>query len=371
MKFTKLALTLLSGAILFCGCTKDNSAAIKINDKVITKAEFYNNFDKIKNAQLKYLPENLRKENGYVVLSIKSKCVNDAIVNALLADEFEKRKISASEEEIKAKIDKIVKQMGSKEAFDKALKENNISQEQLNSDMASEVKTAKLIDSISNVKISDSDAQKFYKQNKGEFTQPERILASHILFDTNLESIKRAITTADKDAKLSQAEIDKKAKEELSRVEALAKEVRQKAQANPKNFAQLAKQYSQDPGSAQQGGDLGYITKEQVVKEFGDVAFSQKVGTISPLVKSQFGVHIIYVKDKSAKQVQSYDKVKADIKEFLAKKAKYEALNKLIINLKSNAKIEFVDTSLDPKNIEKKIQESLASEAQKKPADKK
>ena len=98
MKFTKLALTLLSSAILFCGCTKDNSVAIKINDKVITKSEFYNDFNKIKNAQLKYLPEDLRKNNSYGALSIKSKCVNDAIVNALLTEEFEKRKIKASEE---------------------------------------------------------------------------------------------------------------------------------------------------------------------------------------------------------------------------------------------------------------------------------
>lgn len=365
MKFTKLALTLLSSAVLFCGCTKDNSVAIKVNDKVITKAEFYNDYNKIKDMQLKHLPDNLKKDNSYVVLSIKSKCVNDAIVNELLKEEFEKRKITASEEEIKARIDKIIKQMGSKEVFDKAIKENGVSQERLNSDMANEVKTIKLIDSITNVKVTDSDAQKFYKQNKAEFTQPERVLASHILFDTNIETIKRAVATADKDAKLSQEEIDKKAKEDLEKIEALANEVRQKAVNNPKNFAQLAKEYSQDPGSAQQGGDLGYITREQVVKEFGDMAFSQKVGTISPLVKSQFGTHIIYVKDKSAKQTQSYASVKADIKEFLTKRAKYEAFNNLVKGLKDKATIEFVDTSLDPKNIEKKIQESLTAESKK------
>lgn len=365
MKFTKLALTLLSSAVLFCGCVKDDSVAIKINDKVITKTEFYNNYNKIKNSQLKYLPENLKKDNSYVVLSIKSKYVNDVIITALLEEEFQKRNITASEEEIKAKIDQIIKQMGSKEAFDKTIKENGISQEKLNSDMANEVKTAKLIDSIANVKVSDSDAQNFYKQNKTEFSVPERVLASHILFDTDIESIKRNIAAADKEAKLSSEEIDKQAKEELVKIEALANEVRQKAVNNPKNFAQLAREYSQDKGSAQKGGDLGYIVKEQVVKEFGDMAFSQKVGTISPLVKSQFGTHIIYVKDKAAKQTQSFASVKADIKEFLIKKQKFEVFNNLIKGLKEKAKIEFVDGSLDPKNIEKKIQESLAAESKK------
>lgn len=371
MKFTKLALTLLSGAILFCGCTKDKSVAIKVNDRVITKAEFYDDYNKIKNLQIKYLPDDLKKDDSYVILSIKSKCVNDAIVNALLTDEFEKRKINASEEEIKARKDKIIAQLGSKEAFDKLIKENNITEEKLNSDMANEVKTEKLVNSLVKVKITDSDVQKFYKQNKSEFTTPERVLASHILFDTNIESIKRAIVAADKEAKLSQEEVDKKAKEDLAKIEALANEVRQKAVNNPKNFAKLAQEYSQDPGSAQNGGDLGYIVKDQVVPEFGNMAFSQKVGTISPLVKSQFGTHIIYVKDKTAKQTQTFASVKADIKEYLAKKEKFEAFNKFIKGLKDKATIEFVDTSLDPKNIEKKIQESLSAEAKKKQVTKK
>ena len=89
------------------------------------------------------------------------------------------------------------------------------------------------------------------------------------------------------------------------------------------------------------------------------------------MVKSQFGTHIIYVKDKSAKQTQSYASTKADIKEFLVKKAKYEAFNNLIKGLKDKATIEFIDSSLDPKNIEKKIQESLTAESKKKAVTKK
>ena len=365
MKFTKTATVLLCSALLFCGCTKNNDAAIKINDKVITKAQFNDDFNKIKNLQLKYLPDAFKKEDGYVVLSIKSKCVNDAIVRELLSQEFEKRKITASEEEIKAKKEKIIAQVGSKEAFEELLKKNGINDERLNSDLSSEVKTEKLINSLSNVKISDSDAEKFYKENKSDFTTPEKVQAFHILFNTNPEEIKRQIVAQDKDAKLSQADIDKKVKEEVSKMEALANEVRQKAIKNPKDFSKLAKEYSQDKGSAQNGGDLGYITKEQVVPEFGQMAFSQKVGSISPLVKTQYGTHIIYVKDKSAKQVQQFATVKADIKEFLSKKAKYDALNKLLTGLKSSAKIEYVDKSLDPANIEKQIKESMVREQQK------
>ncbi|MBE7707813.1 MAG: hypothetical protein E7Z88_03785 [Cyanobacteria bacterium SIG27] len=371
MKFTKLALTLLCCTALFCGCTKDSDVVIKVNDKGITKAEFSEDFNRIKNAELKNAPKELQKNNSYAVLALKNRYVNDVVVRELLAQEFEKRKLTASEEEIKAKKEFLVKQIGSEELFNKILKENDISEEKLNSDMAKEVKMDKLVASLANVKITDADAEKFYKENKAEFTLPERVQASHILFETNIEAIKKSIADADKNANLTTEAIEKKAKEQLDKNLALAQEVQKKASKNPKNFAQLAKEYSQDKGSAQNGGDLGFITREQVVKEFGDAAFSQKVGTVSPLVKSQFGTHIIYVRDKAAKETQSFSKVKADIKQFLEKRQKIDTTRELIVGLKNKATIEFVDKSLDPANIQKQLEKAMPGPKQQKQEKKK
>lgn len=359
MKFTKIALGLLGCCILFCGCTKNTDAVIKINDKVISKAEFYDDYKRIKNVQLKNAPKEIQKDTSYAALSIKNRFVNDVIVRELLAQEFEKRKLTASEEEIKANKEKIIAQVGSLERFNNILKENNISEERLNSDMANEVKIDKLYSELNKNKITDTDALKFYKEHKSDFERPERVKASHILIDTNEEPIKKAIVDADKEGKLSQSEIDKKVKEEVAKAQALAEEVRQKALKNPKNFAQLAKEYSQDKGSAQNGGDLGYIIKEQVVPEFGEMAFSQKVGTVSPLVKSQFGTHIIYVTDKAAAGVQPFGEVKADLKTYLERQQKYETIQKLIEGLKASAKIEYIDSSLNPANLEKEIEKAL------------
>lgn len=359
MKFTKIALTLFCSMALFCGCTKDSDIVLKINDKNISRAEFYDDFNKIKNVQLKNAPKELQKDDSYTVIALKERYLNDVIVRTLLEQEFEKRKIEASEKEIKDKKAQIIAQIGSEEQFNNILKENQISEQRLNSDMANEVKIAKLIDSLGAKEATNSEVEKYYKQNKLQFTMPERVKVSHILFDTNPESLKRKITDADKEAKLSTSDIDKKVKEEIARKEKLAQEVRQKALNNPKNFAQLATQYSEDPGTAQKGGDLGFITRNQVVKEFGDAAFSQKVGTISPIVKSQFGEHIIYVTDKAAAGVQSLSDVKNDLKAYLTEQKKIQALQKLIENLKANAKIEYVDLSLSPDNIKKQLEEAL------------
>jgi len=359
MKFTKIALTLACSALLFCGCAKDSDIVLKINDKNITRAEFYGDFNKIKNIQLKNAPKELQKDNSYAALAIKDRFINDTIVRALLEQEFEKRKIEATEQEIKDKRAQIVAQIGSEEQLNNLLKQNGLSEERLMSDLANEVKVAKLVDTLGAKTVSNAEIEKYYKENKAQFSSPERVQVSHILIDTNAESLKRKITDADKDAKLSSADIEAKVKSEIERKEKLAKEVREKAVKNPKKFAELAREYSDDTASAKKGGDLGFITRTAVVKEFGDAAFSQKVGVVGPLVKSQFGEHIILVTDKAAAGVQSLASVKNDLKVYLTEQKKIESLQKLIDGLRKNAKIEYVDSSLDPENLKTQLQAAL------------
>lgn len=359
MKFTKIACTLLCSVALFCGCAKNSDVVLKINDKEITRAEFYNDFNKIKNSQFKNAPKELQKDDSYMVLSLKERYLNDVITRELLSQEFVKRNIQATEEEVKNKKQQVINQIGSEEQFKKILKENNVSDERVNSDMANEVKLEKLVNSLASSKVTDAEIQKFYSQNKAQFNLPERVQASHILINVNPEDVKRQITDADKEAKLSTADIDTKVKEEVARKEKLAVELQQKAAKNPKDFAKLAKEFSDDKGSAAQGGDLGFVTRESVVKEFGDAAFKQKVGTVSPLVKSQFGYHIILVKDKAAKGTQPLSKVKNDLSAYLTQQKKVQAMQKLVEGLKDGAKIEFVDESLKPENLKKQIDEAL------------
>ncbi len=365
MKFTKLALTFLSAMVLFCACAKNDDVVLKINDKPITKTEFYSDFNKIKESQFKNTPKEYKKDDSYMVLALKERYINDVIVRELLRQEFDKRKIEATTQEIETKKQQIIDQIGSLEQFKQVLKENNISDDRLNKDLSNEVKMDKLVSSLNADKVTDGEIERFYRQNKAQFNQPERIQVAHILIDVNPDSIKRQIADADKDGKLSNADIESKVKEEVARKEKLARELQKKATLNPKNFANLAKEFSDDTESAKNGGDLGYVSKDAFVKEFSDAAFKQKVGTISPLVKSQFGYHIIYVKDKSAKGVQSLAKVKEDLRAYLAQQKKINAVQTLINGLKDNAKIEFVDESLKPENIKKQVDEALSKQIQK------
>ncbi|MDQ0467515.1 peptidylprolyl isomerase [Labrys wisconsinensis] len=101
------------------------------------------------------------------------------------------------------------------------------------------------------------------------------------------------------------------------------------------DFSKVAKELSKDPGSSD-GGDLGWFTKDRMVKEFADAAFALKPGEISQPVKSQFGWHVIKLEELRQKPVPSFEQVKPQIETYLQRKAQQD----LILKLRGTAKID-------------------------------
>jgi peptidyl-prolyl cis-trans isomerase C len=109
------------------------------------------------------------------------------------------------------------------------------------------------------------------------------------------------------------------------------------------DFAELAKKKSKDPG-AQDGGDLGYFTKEQMVPEFSTAAFALEPGKISDPIKSQFGWHVIKVEDKRKRKAPDFEQVKPQIETYVTRKAQADLVSKL----RETAKIERLDKKDEP-----------------------
>ena len=109
------------------------------------------------------------------------------------------------------------------------------------------------------------------------------------------------------------------------------------------DFASLAKEKSKDPGAAE-GGDLGYFTKEQMVPEFAEAAFKLEKGQTSDPVKTQFGWHIIKVEDKRLKPTPTFDQVKGQLQNYVARRAQAEFVD----NLRKSATIERLDRPAGP-----------------------
>lgn len=156
------------------------------------------------------------------------------------------------------------------------------------------------------VKITPDQAKAYYQANLAKFSTPAERRASHILI------------TVPTDATAAQQEQAK------AKAEAIAKQVK----ANPAEFAALARKDSQDPGSADKGGDLGYFTAGAMVKPFADAVFGMtKIGDIVGPIKSQFGYHIIELTGIKPGSQQPFDAVKADIEKQLQQEAVQKRLS--------------------------------------------
>lgn len=152
------------------------------------------------------------------------------------------------------------------------------------------------------ISVSDADIKSYYEQNQKRYATPEQRRASHILI------------AAGKNATAAQKEQAK------AKAEKLLAELRK----NPGEFAKLAKENSQDPGSAERGGDLGFFGPGMMVKPFEDATNKLKQGEISNVVESDFGYHIIQLTGIKPAAIKSLDEVKneiaAEIKQQLAAK---------------------------------------------------
>ncbi|MCU0615121.1 MAG: peptidylprolyl isomerase [Desulfobacterales bacterium] len=116
------------------------------------------------------------------------------------------------------------------------------------------------------------------------------------------------------------------------------------------DFAELAKNYSECPSSAN-GGDLGSFRRGQMVQAFEDAAFSMNPGETSPVVETHFGFHIIKVSEKQPEGTFPLEEVKPQIQQVLTREKVQKLLEKDIENLKSKADIEtFPSTNEKPKN---------------------
>lgn len=159
----------------------------------------------------------------------------------------------------------------------------------------------------SKISVSDSDIQHYYSSHQDQYRVPERVKVRHILIETPKPG---------PDGKVDQKAVDE--------ARAKAQDILKQVKAGG-NFAELAKKYSQDPGSKDKGGELGWIVKGQTVAEFEKTAFSQSKGQISDPVQTSFGFHIIQTEDKEDAHVKPLAEVRGQIEDTL-KKEKLSAL---------------------------------------------
>ena len=303
--------SLLCISAVGCSSKKNNSDIVaKVNENNITIEDFkvtlaLNKID----LESKYGSTvwETEVENGVKFKdTFKNRVLKGMIDVEAVCEEAKKDGLTPSEEEIDKAFDELNKNLYANENYNKILEDLKISDTCIKSQVEKTLTIQKYTENFDkNLKISDEEMKKYYEEHKADYYKDE-VKASHILISTVDDNGKELSEAKKKEAKKKAEEVLKKAK-------------------SGEEFSELAKEYSDDPGSAANGGDLGYFTKGQMVQPFEEAAFSLKSGEISGLVESEYGYHIIKVYDKIDKQL-TFDEVKDEIKKTLTEDKYMESI---------------------------------------------
>lgn len=287
----------------------------KVNNKEITGTALQE-ATKLAAAQLQMMGQQMPAGG---MTSLRRGVLDDLISMELLAQEARKKKIAPTDKQVDEELKGFKERFPSEEMFHQALAQQGITVKDLRDDVRSQLQIGLLLkqEVEANIKISDDEIKKFYNSRKDQFREPEKAKASHIL-------IKVDSGASDED----RAAAKKKAQD-------LAKQAKKGA-----DFAKLATEHSDDPGSAKKGGDLGEFSRSDMVKPFADATFALKAGEVSDVVETRFGYHVIKLESKSPAQTLPLKEVRSDIEQYLKLAKSQEEARSYIEKLRAQAKVQ-------------------------------
>ena len=286
----------------------------RVNGEAIERWEFDNAVKRIEARAGGPVPPEKRDEVLRGVL-------DQLVAYHLLAQESRARKIAVGDQDVDARLAEIRKSFPSEDAFKQGIAAQGLTPEHLREQARTSLEVAKVIDAevTPKVAVQDAEVSTFYQQNLERFKQGDSVHASHILF-----GVAQDATPAQKT-------------ETKAKAQAALKEVRGGA-----DFSTVARAQSQDQGSAPNGGDLGFFPKGQMTPQFEDAAFKLKAGTVSPVVETPFGFHIIKVHERRAPRTAPFTEVAGQIKDFLTQGQREQKLEQFVEQVKAKGKIEIL-----------------------------
>jgi parvulin-like peptidyl-prolyl isomerase len=304
----RLAFLVLCSLALVAGCGGSSSATLGSGDvavagsQQITKLQFaalMNRAKKSYDAQKRPFP----KPGSTEYEQLKGQAITFLIQRAEFEQEAEDLGVKISDQDVDKRIDQLKKQFygGSEKKYQRTLAQQGLTEEQAKQEVRAQLVSEELFKKITaDVKVSDKEIRDYYDSHKSQYQQPASRDVRHILVQTK--------GLADR----------------------LYVQIRGGA-----NFAQLAKKYSKDPGSASNGGKLT-VTKGQTVPAFDKIAFSLKKGQISQPVKTQYGYHIIQALSAvKPPQKTPLSKVESSIRTQLGDQQKRDAMTKWVDDTKN------------------------------------
>jgi peptidyl-prolyl cis-trans isomerase C len=262
------------------------------------------------------------------MMGIESQMLNRLIQIQLLLQKSTAADKAAGVAKAEQQLTNLLARAGSQTAFDRQLKAVGMTPEELRTKITQEATATATLTRELGVTVSDAEATNFYAAHPTDFEQPEMVHVRHILLLT-MDPVTHAPLTADQIA-AKRKQMD---------------DILKRARAG-EDFAVLATQYSEDPGSKDNGGELPAFGHGEMVPQFESAAFSMKTNTISDVVTTDYGFHIIKLLDITPAQAVPYAKVADKIKDYLAQQKTEKLAPAYLAGLSKAADVEILDPDL-------------------------
>ncbi len=307
----------LGGSLAHAQNPPASPAVATVNGKPINRQQL----DEASAADLQMLAAQGQQITDDQKLGFQRQVLTKMIDHELLRQAAAGVKVADLDKKIEARIAEIKGQFKTEQEFSDRIAKAGQTQERFHADVTEGVRLREFIEQQfgSKVQIGDDQAKTFYSENPRYFQAPEMVRASHIL-------VQAPETATDEVKKAKRAAID------AARARVLKGE----------DFAKVANEISEDPGNkqAQNGGDLDFFGKGQMVPEFEQTAFALKDGEVSEVVTSKFGYHIIKKTGSQPARTRALEKMKDTIVRFLKNREVNKLLTQFIEQQRKAAKIE-------------------------------
>jgi parvulin-like peptidyl-prolyl isomerase len=273
---------------------------------------------------------------------LKEGIIEELIDRAIVEIEAERRGLSVPQTAFEQEYKKRVAQMGGDELYGAYLSEHALSDEEFRQIMRGELYGPLLQQELTrDVTVSAEEARRFYDKEKANptlaamFVEPERVRASHILIGARRSQIEgqfRSEGISDK------ARLDRLVHDEIDRRRERARSVLARARAG-QDFAELARQHSDDPGTRMRGGDLGLFTRNAHTAKFDEAAFALKPGKTSDIVETEYGFHIIKVAEHTPERTKSFEQARPSVEQHLLARKRAERLTRWLEGQRKKARV--------------------------------
>ena len=252
---------------------------------------------------------------------IRRSALDHLIEKKLTEQKIKELNIRVSEEEIRQAIDDVRKQnnIPSQEALVTALAGQGLTFDQYRTQLQEQIEKLKLVsmEVRAKVLVGESEMRDYYTANLAKYTEDESFRARHIFFKTG----------------------EKATQDEMLRAKTTALAVLADAKGG-KDFAELAKKFSEDPAARKDGGDLGSFKKGDMQPELEKTILSLKPGEVSELVSTPIGFHIIKLEARVVGVTKPFESVKSEIEEILYRKKSEERFSQWAKDLRGKASVE-------------------------------